>query len=97
MDVLLSRHDRKKWQVRVPTEKGHNIIAFGQLGAQYFTTHKDEDRKRLYLARHKPRENWEDPYTAGFWSRWLLWNKPSLRESIRALRPKGIKVKVESL
>ena len=97
MDVLLSRHDRKKWQVRVPTEKGHKIIAFGQLGAEDFTTHKDEDRKRLYLARHKPRENWEDPYTAGFWSRWLLWNKPSLRESIRALRPKGIKVKVESL
>ena len=66
MEVLLSRHDRKKWQVLVPTERGYKRIAFGQMGAEDFTTPKDEDRKRLYLARHKPRENWEDPYTAGF-------------------------------
>ena len=97
MEVILSRHDRKKWQVQAPTEKGYKRIAFGQLGAEEFTTHKDEDRHILYLARHKPKENWEDPYTAGFWSRWLLWNKPSLREAIRALIPKGIKVKIESM
>ena len=24
------------------------------------------------------KENWADPHTAGFWSRWLLWSFPNL-------------------
>ncbi len=27
------------------------------------------------------KENWNNPTTAGFWSRWLLWSKPSLSEA----------------
>jgi hypothetical protein len=37
------------------------------------------------MKRHRLRENWSKSgiKTAGFWSRWLLWNKPTLDESIR--------------
>jgi hypothetical protein len=48
-----------------------------------FTKHKDEERKQRYLDRHKANENWNKPDTAGALSRWILWNKPTLRESIQ--------------
>lgn len=57
-------------------------VAFGAKGMSDFTQHKDTDRKQLYLARHRARENWNNPTSAGSLSRWILWNKPSLRSSI---------------
>ena len=53
-----------------------------------YKQHKDPSRKQLYLNRHKKRENWTNPNTAGFWSRWLLWNKPDIRESIKDIQEK---------
>ena len=61
----------------------HRIVHFGSKGFNDFTTHKDPRRKDLYLKRHFPRENWDDPLTAGSLSRWILWNKPTLTESIK--------------
>jgi len=46
-----------------------------------YTIHKDEARKQRYINRHQKNENWNDINTAGAWSRWLLWNKPSTRAS----------------
>ena len=33
-------------------------------------------------------ENWNNPLTAGFWSRWLLWEKPTLNEAVRNINAK---------
>jgi hypothetical protein len=55
---------------------------FGAAGMSDFTIHKDEERKKRYILRHKAHENFTDPTTAGALSRWILWNKPSLRASI---------------
>ena len=41
-----------------------------------------QDRKKAYLSRHAKRENWRDPTSPGALSRWILWNKPSLRASV---------------
>ena len=57
-------------------------IHFGSAGMSDFTKHKDKERKQRYLDRHKKNENWSDPTTAGALSRWILWNKPTLRGSI---------------
>lgn len=58
-------------------------VHFGQFGASDMTKHKSEERKQRYIQRHEKNENWEKSGidTAGFWSRWLLWNKPSIEES----------------
>ena len=53
-----------------------------------YTIHKDDKRKANYVARHRARENWRDITTAGFWSYWNLWNKPTLKESIDDLYKK---------
>jgi hypothetical protein len=56
---------------------------FGGAGMSDYTKHKDSDRMKRYLSRHRKRENWKSPKTPGALSRWVLWNKPSLRDSIR--------------
>lgn len=57
-------------------------ISFGAAGMSDFTKHKDEERKQRYINRHRKNENWNKPDTAGALSRWILWNKPTLRGSI---------------
>jgi Na+-transporting NADH:ubiquinone oxidoreductase subunit NqrF len=72
----------KKLRINLPSGKH---IDFGAKGYEDFTTHGDEKRRQRYLARHRKREDWNDLNTAGFWSRWLLWNKPTIRASIQDL------------
>jgi hypothetical protein len=56
---------------------------FGAKNYSDYTLHKNYSRMIRYKNRHKSRENWNKPKTAGALSRWVLWNKPSLRESIK--------------
>lgn len=56
-------------------------IKFGAYGMSDYTQHKDNKRKDRYIERHKKKEDWQDPTTKGFWSRWLLWNLPTIKES----------------
>ena len=48
-----------------------------------FTKHKDEARKQRYINRHQKNENWTKSGidTAGWWSRWILWHLPTIKES----------------
>ena len=64
---------------------GNKTINFGGKGYSDFTIHKDVERMHLYEGRHRSRENWTKSglKTAGFWSKWILWNKPSLAGSIK--------------
>ena len=55
---------------------------FGAIGYEDYTTHGDLTRKMNYLGRHKSTENWNDYMTAGALSRWILWNKPTIKASI---------------
>ena len=58
-------------------------VHFGAVGYEDYTTHKDPKRKERYLERHgRGREDWDDPTTPGALSRWILWNKPTLKASI---------------
>ena len=65
-------------------------IQFGAKGYSDFTKHKDSDRKKRYENRHRSRENWTKSgiTTAGFWAKWILWNKPSLENSISSTSKK---------
>ena len=55
---------------------------FGAAGYSDLTQHKDFERQKRYLNRHKSRENWRDPTTAGSLSRYILWNKTTFRGSV---------------
>jgi len=74
----------KKWKaIFYDGDKKLKTVQFGSVGMSDFTIHKDKERKQRYLDRHKKRENWNDPMTAGALSRWILWNKPTLEGSIK--------------
>lgn len=77
------------------------VVDFGQRGASDYTKHKDHERMLRYLTRHhavfrssnlasvrSSRERWglDGIYTAGFWSRWLLWSAPSLTGAKKLIR-----------
>lgn len=76
-----SNRYEKKYMVRVADKTIH----FGARGYEDYTMHKDRQRYLNYINRHKARENWTKSGidTAGFWSRWLLWNLPSFQASLR--------------
>ena len=81
--IKKSSKDDKKYDAIIQKENGRSkTISFGQAGASDMTQHKSEERKQRYLNRHRKNEDWNDYETAGFYATRLLWNKPSLRESI---------------
>ena len=67
----------------VATFSDGSKVQFGAKGYTDYTLSKDKKRKELYLARHESRENWNNPFSAGALSRWILWNKPTVQASIR--------------
>jgi len=94
--IKLIRSDRKgkKYMVRI----GNKTTHFGSTGYDDYTIHKDAKRKSNYISRHKANENWNKSgiNTAGFWSRWLLWNLPSIGSSIRNIESR-FNVKIQRL
>jgi hypothetical protein len=77
---------------------GKKTIHFGAKGYSDFTIHKDEERKDRYINRHKKTENWNDPKTAGFYAKNILWNKKSVKASVEDTnkRFKNIHIKLSS-
>jgi hypothetical protein len=57
-------------------------VNFGDRRYDNYTIHKNDERKRLYLLRHSKNEDWNNPMSAGSLSRFMLWNKKTLNESI---------------
>ena len=57
-------------------------IHFGSAGMDDYTITKDKEQKKRYISRHRRRENWNVPDTAGSLARWILWNKETRGASI---------------
>jgi len=76
-----------KW-VGVFTKEDGTIrrIPFGAKGMSDYTLTKNPLRRELYLQRHRSREDWTDPITAGALSRWILWEVPNLQDAVRRFR-----------
>ena len=99
MEVVLTKSkdsSKKQYDARID---GTKTVSFGQKMASDFTKHKDKYRKEAYIARHKKNEDWtkSGAKTAGFWSRHVLWNKPTLKESIDDInkRFKNLNIKMK--
>jgi hypothetical protein len=54
-------------------------IHFGSRGMDDYTKTKDKEQRQRYLTRHRRRENWKVPDTAGSLSRWILWGESTSR------------------
>ena len=98
MEVVLTKSKKpdKKYDARID---GKKTASFDQKGASDFTKHKNTERKERYIDRHKKNEDWTKSgvKTAGFWSRHILWAKPTLKQSIDDInkRFKNLNVKMK--
>ena len=89
VEISRSTNPEKKLMAVFYDDEGKKMKTthFGQRGASDYTKHGDKERMERYLERHgggfetSTKEDWKDPTTAGSLSRWILWNKPSLKGS----------------
>ena len=80
--IRKSHRPEKKYDAVFDRDGREKTVSFGAAGMSDYTKHKNATRKQRYITRHTARENWQKPDTAGALSRWILWNKPSFRDSV---------------
>ena len=90
--ISKSKNKDKKYDARID---GKKTISFGAVGYEDYTTHKDPERKQRYLKRHKKNENPNDHNTASFYATNILWNKPTITESIKDTNNKFKNIKIK--
>ena len=84
-----STRKNKKWNVVFDYQNKTYNIHFGAKNYQDFLMTGDETKRQNYIKRHQVSENWNDITTAGYWSRWILWNKRTLYESMKDIESKN--------
>ena len=89
--VKITKSDNKDKKLKATfyeDDRKIKTVHFGAKGMSDYTIHKDDDRKKRYLDRHRKNENWKDPMTAGSLSKNILWNKETLSSSIEDFKKK---------
>jgi hypothetical protein len=64
--------------------RGYNdYTIYSKMAKQGKITQEEADaKKQAYISRHKVNENFEKPDSAGALAKNILWNKPTIKESI---------------
>ncbi len=61
---------------------------FGSKGMDDYTITKDKEQRDRYRQRHKKDLETKDPTRAGYLAWYILWNKPTIKESIKTFKKK---------
>ena len=102
LKIIPSKNKDKKYTAYFLLPSGkEKAVNFGADGYRDYTLINDktskfylpkkadrESVKTAYLRRHKAREDWTKPMTAGALSAWILWGLPTLAASIKAYKNK---------
>lgn len=67
----------RKGKRLMATFKNGKTVHFGSATGSTYIDHGNDKKKNAYIARHgrSPGEDWDDAYSPGALSRWLLWGK----------------------
>lgn len=95
-EIKSSHKAEKKYDAVFLTQDGkEKLVPFGASGYNDFILFNEKEgakianmHKERYLNRHKKNENWEKPDTPGALSRWILWNKKTLKASLKDYKNK---------
>ena len=84
MELHRATDGKHKW---VAEFKDGTRVPFGAVGYEDFTQHHNPLRRANYLRRHRSRESWSNPKTAGSLSRWILWgDSTSLQANLKSFK-----------
>jgi hypothetical protein len=92
IEITESTHHDKKLMAVFKINGRNKTVHFGAAGYMDYTLYYEKDpdlaetKKRAYIARHSVREDFENPITAGALSYWILWNLPTIEESIESYK-----------
>lgn len=87
LSVEKSTRPEKRLMATFEVEDGkEKTVHFGLRGGSTYIDHKDDLKKQNYIARHTVNEDWTVPDKAGTLSRFILWNKKTLPESVEDYR-----------
>ena len=94
--IVKSSNSAKKWDAFFMIDDKEKKVSFGASGYRDNTLINDKNSKfylkkildrnvvkASYIRRHREKENWNNPLTAGALSRFILWNKKTLASSIK--------------
>ena len=88
--VFIQKSDKSGKKLKATflrTNGSKKTIHFGSAGMDDYTKTKDKSQRKRYLDRHRKRENWRNPESAGALSRWILWGpSTSRRENIQSFK-----------
>ena len=94
MEVIIRKSTKKDKKFDAIVD-GKKTVSFGAAGMSDYTKHKDDERKERYINRHRKKEDWNNPKTAGFYAKNVLWNKTSLPASVADINKKFPKLNVK--
>lgn len=84
--VSITKSDRPEKRLKAVFKDPKKTTHFGLKGGSTFIDHKDNDKRKAYIARHKVREDWSEPTSAGALSKFLLWSEPTLAGAIKKFK-----------
>lgn len=88
-----SDRPKKRFTLEMPEEGHEHHFGAKPFKKGTYIDHGSDKLKKAWIARHKGDKNWNNLHSGIFFARHLLWNKPTLKESIRDLqKKKGIKI-----
>jgi len=74
-------------------DHGHH---FGSDVGSTYIDHKDNTKKKNWIARHKQDKNWGSKHSGIYHSRKLLWSEPTLYKAIKKYEKEhNVKIKVK--
>ena len=89
MEIVISKsiNKNKKFDANI---NGTKHISCGDSNYSDFTKHKDKERTYAYINHHKTNEDWTKSgvTAAGWMSKHVLWNKPTLQASVADINKK---------
>lgn len=89
LSIVPSDKPDKKMKAMFEVNGRTRTIHFGQKKADDYTITKDKDQRERYLTRHKAREDWNKPDSAGALSKWILWgNSTNIHTNIAEFKKK---------
>lgn len=90
VSVLKSDREGKKYMAKFTLgDDKQKTVHFGSATSQTYLDHKDPKKRENYIKRHRVREDFNDPKTAGSLSRWLLWgDSTNLKTNVTSFRKK---------
>lgn len=87
ISVKREPHNGKEFVARFRMSNGREkLTRFGTSSNFLLNKAKTEQDRQAYIARHRVRENFANPTSAGALSRYILWHTRSLRQNVADYR-----------